>query len=1000
MSDPEYTILNKGGNSPPWANARLKKNAGPTDILANYNRIQSELWDYYAIKEFPEIIGTDRHAVLSQWFHRAPFGQPRYVDINALRTLGESPWVEMCMKVRINEIATLEWDILPLDPDHPNDTAIEDAREFISHPNQNQESFPHVLKGFLRDLFWFDAGVIVKTFSGIHQERKFAVPELHQEQWGTTLSRKMPFPDQYKMYRQKGRLIKSLPATGAKLEEFFARDGGSFAKDVDEFGITRGYWQYTFKYPAAAPIPFSDREIIYAMLNPITASPYGKSPIENLYQILNTLVASTLWNYKFFEEGGIPEGILAIMNMSIDDFKIWRAYFTEEIQGNPHKLPMINPGMGGDVKWIPFAPNQADLEFLNSQKWYLHLVAALFEVNFNELGFTETVNRASSEEQSQVFKRRAIRPLLDTIEWYINLELMQELWNMGMPDTVFKFIPIIDSFEQARRTANFVSEINVGLRVVNEIRQEELGLDDVEWGDKPPQFWQTPQAEPYDPFGEAPPPKVEDNDDMREQEEEEDPEENFDSEELINSILKTLNHLGLIKKIGPWKDFDACVENFMGDPDFKPRGEYATKREAAQAVCAKIEQEGKSQKGGFVSRSALGVLEHPPNPHNQAIVDGKPPMLDLSNMPEESKQKLYADLRALYRKQHDPEPEPIGEDSFYNLPNPSNIAKKDPRTSSTKTLEDEFERELADLFKTQEIEILKALGGMQKGVGLDRIRAALDTIDGRFFKNLIDMVRRFIVRALKRGGNKAHAELKLSAEFELRDEDAERYMQDFSALLAKSKFEQVRDRVRKILVQGLEKGENVDQIGDNLQKAFSSMKRHESPRIARTETMRAYNQGREAGYLRSGMIKAKQWLVTWDDRLCEQCRPLANQTIPLGKEFMTYSGVMVKNPPLHPNCRCTIVPVLKPEVRRTGKGFYKPTTKMLELETHFGKKIKPLLEGLLVEKGSLNQLADFLNKEVGKITVMSLSNWCRALDVETLPKGGDTSTLRNKNGSE
>lgn len=143
--------------------------------------------------------------------------------------------------------------------------------------------------------------------------------------------------------------------------------------------------------------------------------------------------------------------------------------------------------------------------------------------------------------------------------------------------------------------------------------------------------------------------------------------------------------------------------------------------------------------------------------------------------------------------------------------------------------------------------------------------------------------------------------------------------------------------------------------------------------------------------MRSGMIKEKQWLVTWDSRLDEECRAMANQTVPIGKEFISSTGGMIKNPPLHPNCRCTIVPILKPEVRRTGKSFYKPTPKMMQLETHYKKGIVPLLEELIQEKGSINKVAEQLSKEVGSITVQSLSNWCRQLGIETAPKGGDQS---------
>lgn len=914
MGNSEYSILHDGGPGAPWDNARIKKNAAPNTALANYNRIQSELWDYYAMDQFPDIIGMDRHAVLTEWFHRAPFGQPRYVDVNTLRLLGKSHWVEMCMKVRINEIATLDWDVVALDADRANDTAIEDAYEFLSHPNQNQESFSHVLKGFLRDLFWFDAGVIVKTFSGISQERKFSVPERYQEHWGPEISRNLPFPHQYSYYRHKGRLLKQLPVKGAKLEEFYARDGSSFAKDVDEFGITRGYWQYTFKYPSVAPIPFSDREIIYAVLNPVTSGPYGMSPIEHLSEVLNTLVASTLWNYKFFEEGGIPDGILAIMNMSIDEFKVWRAYFTEEIQGQPHKLPMINPGTGGDVKWIPFSPSQSDLEFLKSQDWYLHLVAALFEVNFNELGFTDTVNRATSEEQSQVFKRRAIRPLLDTIEWYINLELMQELWNMGMPDTVFKFLPVIDSFEQARMTTNYVSEIQVGLRTVNEIRTKDMGLDDVDWGHEPQWFQEhnKPQPAPYNPFGNGEDPNGEEESEEVQEEDREEEQERL----ITNTVRVLLKELNLQK----------------------PLAMQATSTHAG----------------------------------TDTISINVPPL-------------------------DEPELEPIGEDSFYNLPNPSNIAEEDPRASNTKTLEEEFEREIREIFETQEKEILEALGVLQKGFGVERIRAALDRIDGKFYKNFIDVVRRFIVRALTRGGNKAHKELELAGSFELRHDAAERYMQDFSALLANSKFKQVRERVRSILVEGLEKGESAEKITETLTKEFSHMKKYEARRIAVTETNRAFNRTREAVYLKSGMVKAKQWIVTWDDRLSEDCRAMANQVVPLGQSFITYSGTMVEAPPLHPNCRCTVLPVLKPEARRTIKGFYKPTNKMRVIEEYYEKEIHMLLQDLLGVHGSLKKVAEKMNKEGLKVTTMSLSNWCRQFGIETVPKGGDQSQFFHKN---
>jgi len=94
--------------------------------------------------------------------------------------------------------------------------------------------------------------------------------------------------------------------------------------------------------------------------------------------------------------------------------------------------------------------------------------------------------------------------------------------------------------------------------------------------------------------------------------------------------------------------------------------------------------------------------------------------------------------------------------------------------------------------------------------------------------------------------------------------------------------------------------------------------------IARTETMKAANMGRqlawktmaERGQLPAGFTQA--WIVTPDDRLCELCAPMADQKVSLYEDFastvkgvlpserVSYSGVEVEQPPLHPSCRCTL----------------------------------------------------------------------------------------------
>jgi SPP1 gp7 family putative phage head morphogenesis protein len=69
-------------------------------------------------------------------------------------------------------------------------------------------------------------------------------------------------------------------------------------------------------------------------------------------------------------------------------------------------------------------------------------------------------------------------------------------------------------------------------------------------------------------------------------------------------------------------------------------------------------------------------------------------------------------------------------------------------------------------------------------------------------------------------------------------------------------------------------------------------------RIVRTETMEAVNAGVMDGY-RSHDVEKVEWLAA--DGCCERCMALD------GHVFGIDSGVSA---PLHPNCRCTVIPVI------------------------------------------------------------------------------------------
>ena len=870
------------------------------------------------LEGFPEIPGYGRHAILTQWFFSAPFGQPRGLNYNTLRLLAESNWVSTAVDVRVDSIATLDYGIKPKDKKKVNPSVIADAKDYFEGPmNTNQESFDMILSQFVRDIVELDAGVLVKTFEGgsidAGQIMNTAVPEAFKKQWGGIEHINRPVP---------------YPATGAgkdsaHLVEVFARDGASFLKDTDQHGLVHGFWQYAYKFPHGKPIPFSPREIIYAMLHPLSYTCYGKCPLQTIQDVLDTLVNSVLHNKQFFSRNMVPPGLISVMGMSKDNFGAFKSYFNKEVRGKPHTIPLLNPGIGGKVEWVSFIPSPRDLQFLDTQKWYVRLVLAAFGVTPSEVGLTDETNRATAEEQSYVYKRRSIKPMIRRLEYYINLGIVQEL---GFEGVKFAFTPAIDSHERTRLTSIYVQEVTTGIKTINEIREDELDKEKVDWGDDPP--WEHKQP---NPFGGFPP-----------QDAAEEPEHPRDDQE------------------------PAEEEEEEQEEDAK-RSQKSLEAEVAELRKMVMESYKQIAIMGAVTTDTKNVYSHTlPMQTTDASITG-PEFEGCGIFPNATQADI---LKAL--------PDEI--DEFYGLPNPGQI-KEDPRAVSPHPLETEYRTAMQDLLGKQKKEVLKALGAGL--LTLEAARKAAEVISTRQFMDFLKLTKEYFFRAMQRGANKAAKELKLSLSFNMEDPDAIAYIRDHSLRLSQNKFQQIRDQIRDVLIRGLQDGKGAFAVAKDLEKNFIiQYKRAEN--VARTEIMGAMNWSRRHMYAKSGLVKAKQWIVTWDDRLCPICRPMANKTAGLADYFVTEEGLRVLEPPLHPQCRCTITPVLFEEVIKTDDSFFIKTDAMQKIETRLATYLEePKIELILPELYKALSM-----EQVGKalgITKMTVSRWMKELKIVTRP---------------
>ena len=131
------------------------------------------------------------------------------------------------------------------------------------------------------------------------------------------------------------------------------------------------------------------------------------------------------------------------------------------------------------------------------------------------------------------------------------------------------------------------------------------------------------------------------------------------------------------------------------------------------------------------------------------------------------------------------------------------------------------------------------------------------------------------------------------------------------------------EKVRMQLAHGIAEGFGTDKIARNI----AGMMDVDSPRrarmIAHTEVMNAYNAAAQAGYKSIG-VTTKEWMVTEDDVLCDYCMSMDGKTVGIdgvfvsgGDEVAVTVGEVearlgitrdIGYPPLHPYCRCDIIP--------------------------------------------------------------------------------------------
>lgn len=139
-------------------------------------------------------------------------------------------------------------------------------------------------------------------------------------------------------------------------------------------------------------------------------------------------------------------------------------------------------------------------------------------------------------------------------------------------------------------------------------------------------------------------------------------------------------------------------------------------------------------------------------------------------------------------------------------------------------------------------------------------------------------------------------------------------------LVARSVDKTTKEKVFDLIEKMNNEGKGAEEIARAIDIQFQEFSRTRARTIARTEITRASTEAEIQAFEQSWVVEWKEWYVALDERTCPDCMSMHWKTIWLRENFINkgeevrgvvYDYADVAWPSLHPNCRCTLLPIVK-----------------------------------------------------------------------------------------
>jgi SPP1 gp7 family putative phage head morphogenesis protein len=231
---------------------------------------------------------------------------------------------------------------------------------------------------------------------------------------------------------------------------------------------------------------------------------------------------------------------------------------------------------------------------------------------------------------------------------------------------------------------------------------------------------------------------------------------------------------------------------------------------------------------------------------------------------------------------------------------------------------------IAAQFNAQRAEILAHLDTTHIGKSYTRKDWLNDLLDWAAANdNFRDAIKPIVHATLLEAGTSAMQEVGLEAsQFDPFTPAIIDYFQNRSQKIAKDVNDETEKQLRAALSKGVQDGKSSFELRAVVEDVMGSASTMRADRIARTEVSRAQGYGDIQAWTQSGVVSGKEWFTAEDEHVCPFCDELDGKTwgldenifdkgdsMQVGDQKLDLSYDDVPSNPLHPQCRCTILPV-------------------------------------------------------------------------------------------